>query len=189
MAKKNPAKEFAEAAVQTAKRIMNGDKIKYDATKHIAILSAVFSQGEDIAAFCCESNICRDTFFEWVKTHPEFKEAYAEARERSRRYFEKLALQGMQDPLNFNFTGWSMQMRNRFGYTDKRKPKIENLDIAVSHMDKLKLVVGEIAKGELTFDEAVQISNVILAGVKIDESTQMKQDLEMIKEDYLKGKS
>lgn len=73
-------------------------------------------------------------------------------------------------------------MRNRFGYTDHRKLRIAKLKKALTPTEQIKCLVDEVSEGNLTGPESMQVSHLILAGVKAEESTEMKRDIQELKE-------
>ena len=61
------------------KRCTSGKPTEYDAEKHIGIMIDVFSEGEGVAAFLDDASISKQTFYNWLEVHKEFKEAYETA--------------------------------------------------------------------------------------------------------------
>jgi hypothetical protein len=151
------------------------------------LLIQVFDRGDDIAMFCSTAGIGRSTFFEWIQKYPEFAEAYEAARECSRTKWESVGgLAGVIDN-SFNTTLWSINMRNRFDYTEHRRLKIKALQDAKTAEEQQQAIMAEIASGNLTGPESMQMLNVVLASVKVEENTQMRKDMEAFKE-HMSGK-
>jgi hypothetical protein len=146
---------------------------KYDAEKHLGIMIDVFSEGEGVMAFCDEALISKDTFYEWLKTHKEFKTAYEVIINRAGRQWETYP----KTAPDFNFPYWSMIMRNRFGYG---KPKVRIVKDATP-LERMDAIWDGIEKGELSTQEATQlgslvtVQNNILNGQPL-ESEQFKRD-------------
>ena len=180
------AKEYSADIIRRAEKIINGIDTEYDPLLHIPLLLSSFKLGKDIAAFCDEADINRDTFFVWIKNFHDFSRAYSRARELSRAWFENVGQTGITNPLEFNAVAWSMQMRNRFGYTDKRKVKIDKFDELQSHLSRVNLIYKELSRGEITVDEARTLMDIIMSSVHIEEATTLKSDMEWMKE-QLKG--
>ncbi len=103
---------------QFFKSAMSGRPTKYVPEQHIKLLYNIFNQKEGIMAFCAEALIGQTTFFNWLKKHKEFKNAYDIAINIAGRQWEKLP----QEDSDFNFPYWSTIMKNRFGYG---KPRID----------------------------------------------------------------
>ena len=125
---------------------------KYDAEKHLDIMDDVFSAGGDVTAFCTQALIAKTTFYEWLKTHKEFKFAYD--------IMINIACKKWEDyPKNnpdFNFPYWSMIMRNRFGYG---KPKVRIVKDATP-IARMNAIWDGLEEGELSAQEATQLSSV-----------------------------
>jgi hypothetical protein len=177
---------ITEKANRIARKIIDGLPTKYDPEKQIPILQDLFMNGDNIAAFCSEIEISRDTFYNWVNLHPEFAEAYKQAHEHAFKWYEMVGKIGIRDPLNFNSVAWSMQMRNRFGMADKRTITIKNIDKSKSFLETYALLMNEVANGRFTCDEVVKMCDVITKGVDIKMKDEMEKDVAMLKEYYLK---
>lgn len=130
-----------------------GRPTEYNKEKHIRILFDVFSKGEGVAAFLDEAAISKQTFYDWLKVHKEFKEAYEGALNRSQRMWE---LYPLNNP-NFNFPYWSTMMRNRFGYG---KPKIRIAKDATP-LARIDSIWEGLEEGQLTGQEATQLASVV----------------------------
>ena len=128
------------------KHYKEGKPTKYDKEKHIGLLFDVFNKGEGVAAFLDEAVVSKQTFYDWLKAHKEFAEAYEGAINRSHRQWEAYPLLKNS---NFNFPYWSMIMRNRFGYgrsrfklSDKKKAA-EMMQTAKEHLHKDMITVND----------------------------------------------
>jgi hypothetical protein len=168
-------------------KIATGAQTTYNAKEHIPLLLDIFSQGRDIAAFCVAAEMSRVTFHQWIKKYKDFAAAYETAKEMACDYFERLGEERIGDP-GFNLGLWSLMMRNRFGYTNERKVKLAKMRAAKSAMDQLNVIKDEISEGNLTASEVTHMGNFVLTGVKVDENTVMKNDVEQMKEIVMKGK-
>ncbi len=160
--------------------IINKTTTKYDFEYHGTLLIELFEKGHDICTFCVAAEICRATFDNWVNYHPEFASALEHARQAARAYFSAEGLRGMQDPLNFNATAWSMQMRNRFEMTDKRKITVKRLKEAASFAEQYNCVKEEVSDGNLTADEAVSLTNMVSTGASIFEKTEVAENVKYL---------
>ncbi len=162
------------------KRILRGDPVHYDEDYHCCLLIKIFIDGQGVAAFCGWNGMGERCFHEWVERYPAFAETYQSAKSLSKLWYERKAQQGLDDP-SFNNTLWSMLMRNKFGYTEHRKIKIKGIDKASSFNEQIKCITEHIAKGMLTAAEVNQMASFVLASAKVDESTELKKDVEMLK--------
>ncbi len=150
----------------------------YDPTKHIPTLISVFKEGNDIAAFCAKFTICRATFTNWVNRNPDFADAYRIARELARSWWEQKAIDHLSDP-HFNQNVWRLMMRNRFDMTDTRVVPVP-FKANQSPKQQYEVLMKEIALGNVTPEEAIKLVNFVCAGVKIEESTVIRQDLDKL---------
>jgi hypothetical protein len=150
---------------------------KYIPSIHIPLLDEIFSNGKSIAAFCVAAKICRATFHNWTINYPEFEEAYELATLKAEVYWEEYAQNNAMLP-GFNYSWWGAKMRNCFGWTEHRKLKIKDIDTAHTANDKYNLVLKAVAQGELTGHELKQVSDTILTGAKINETTSVVQQVE-----------
>ena len=179
------------------KQIKSCKPTKYDIDKHLKIIMDVFYKGEGVMAFCAEAGICKDTFYEWLKVHKEFKTAYKIALNIAGRQWEAYPLNNTSP--NFNFPYWSIIMRNRFGYG---KTKVRIVKDATP-LARMNAIWDGLEEGELSAQEATQLSSVARTQAEIlgnqsleleplkqytreEKEAQIKEMQEMI--DYAKGK-
>lgn len=58
------------------------------------------------------------TVYEWMDRHKPFAEAIKRGREYSKGWWMKEGREAMRDK-EFSYTGWYMNMKNRFDWSDK----------------------------------------------------------------------
>jgi hypothetical protein len=86
----------------------------------------VLADGESKVAVAAELDISRTTLYEWMDTHPEFKDAIERGLTKSQRLLEKHGRDGMLGELEkFNASSWIFMMKNRFrdDYGDVKEDK------------------------------------------------------------------
>ena len=127
-------------------------RTKYEGEKHIRLMFNIFKEGEGVMAFCAEALIGKQTFYDWLKAHQEFKKAYDIAINIAGRKWDAMT----QASPDFNFPQWSMIMRNRFGYG---KPKVRIAKDATP-IARMKAIWDGLEEGELSAQEATQLSSV-----------------------------
>lgn len=150
---------------------------KYRATMPAQLIK-LFKEGKDRSAFCADHSIASRTFDMWLAEYPEFAEAYEIAKQKAHDWFMTVALDNMveqHEGKKLNTTLWSMLMRNRFELTEHRKLKMEGLKKAKTFAGQMKVVMDELAKGNLTAAEAQQMAKLIESGVNIYEATELEK--------------
>lgn len=60
--------------------------------EYCELVRRLMGKGESVAACCAEIGVPRQTFIEWQKRHPEFRDACELGKEDSQRWWEKLAM-------------------------------------------------------------------------------------------------
>ncbi len=161
-------------------RILRGDIIHYTPDYHCCLLIALFIQGHDIAAFCGWNGMGRRTFYEWLERYPDFAATYETAKELSRIWYEQKGHEGMDDP-SFNTKMWAIFMKNKFGYSETRALKIAGMDKAKNFNEQIQLIAQSISKGSLTGQEVNQAASFVATAAKVDEVTELRKDVEMLK--------
>ena len=102
----------------------------------------VLSDGESLAAVCCELDITRETLRVWRETYPDLNEAIKKGLQRSQRVWEKIGKDGVIGAYErFNGAPWIFTMKNRFR-EDYKEEKEEKKDDSVSVLEKI--ITGEI---------------------------------------------
>ena len=98
---------------------------KYDPDVMLPRLLELMSEGASLNEVAAELKISKDTLHEWKRPDSsvykkEFAEAIREGVARSEAWWER---QGRTNLTNkeFNYVGWYMNMKNRFGWKDKHE--------------------------------------------------------------------
>ncbi len=175
-----------EKATRIARNIIDAVQTKYDEETHIPLLIITYLNGRDIAAFCYEAEICKKTFHNWLHKYKLFRTAYNIALPLAQVWWEETARVAITDAMTFNNKLFEITMRNRFGYTEHRRLNIPNLKTAKNLKEQIECVMNYMADGELTAPEANQVSNLILAAMKVDEKSLLDTRLEAIEEMMMK---
>lgn len=89
------------------------------------VLLDLMKQGASIYELCLEFEVCEQTIYNWFKEHPEFLESKKKGLSFSRGWWERQGRTNLKDK-DFNYTGWYMNMKNRFGWADKSENKNDN---------------------------------------------------------------
>jgi len=100
--------------------------------KAIEVLKRGFSKD----AVAGHIGVTKKTLYNWMKTHKEFLHAIKEGEEYSRMFWEELGIE-MVTAGQGNATVWIFNMKNRFGWRDKKELGVEG-DLRVVFHDSLK---------------------------------------------------
>ena len=87
------------------------------------------SKGFSFEAFAGHIGVAGQTIYTWTDKHPEFLEAKKEAFEKSRVFWESAAIEGLWNQpgeKTLNNAAWVFNMKNRFGWTDRREVQSTN---------------------------------------------------------------
>lgn len=107
-----------------------------------------YSEGaSDIEIYAGYLGICHETFTRLIKEEPTFSETIKRGRELSNAWWVKSGRTNLKDK-DFNYTGWYMNMKNRFGWADKQD--INNTH-TFTQMPKIEVKQGD-NKTEITFN-------------------------------------
>lgn len=97
-----------------------GRPTKYDPEMLIPALEKMMRDGATIEEYCTAMDINDDTFNEWVKKYPEFSASKKKAEQYAYSWWLKNGRINLENK-QFNYVGFYMQMKNRFGWRDKRE--------------------------------------------------------------------
>ena len=80
----------------------------------------LMKEGCSIAEICLELDICRQTFYNWCEENKEFLDTKKKGEDFSEGWWLKQGRKNLQNK-EFSYTGWYMNMKNRFGWADNTK--------------------------------------------------------------------
>lgn len=98
----------------TAKKL--GRPTKYS-PKLLPVILVLMSNGASKTEVAAELGISRETLYEWCKEYPEFSDTIKKGLQLSQAWWEKQGRTNL-DNRSFNYAGWYMNMKNRFGWRD-----------------------------------------------------------------------
>lgn len=157
-------------------------KTRYDDSMGDKLIS-IMRNGDSRAHFCSALNISYETFDHWREKNPEFEEAYRIALCHSEKWWQNMgkdyithAAQGT----HLNSVAWSMNMRNRFRWTEHRTIHVPGLKDAPTLSDKFEVLVKEIGKNSLTGQELSALNDTLNIGLKIMEAMELQERVEKL---------
>lgn len=115
----------------------------------------MMTEGASKVEVCAELGICYDTFLDYQEKHAKFSESVKKGDQLSAAWWERQGRLSLKDK-EFSYTGWYMNMKNRFGWADKQEVKHsgeigqatdDQLDARISQLLG-KAGVAETAGGE-----------------------------------------
>lgn len=85
---------------------------KYDPSKNEAVIE-LMSEGASIVEVAAMLEVNRSTIYEWVENNPEFSNTIKKGFELCQAWWERNGRKNLTNK-DFNYTGWYMNMKNRF---------------------------------------------------------------------------
>lgn len=96
-----------------------GRPTKYDSSFCDVVIREM-KKGAAIKELPFYLDVCIDTIYEWKKVYPEFSEALKKGESFSEAIWMRKGRLKLGDT-KFSYTGWYMNMKNRFGWSDKQE--------------------------------------------------------------------
>lgn len=168
----NPSREHLESHVPTA-----GAPSKYK-PEYCEKLIEHMSKGYSFDSFGAVVDVCEDTLYEWKKVHLAFSDSYKKGRTLSLYEWEKMGIHATQgkpflyrrkvsskgsdgsiiikeveEQGAFNATTWIFNMKNRFGWKDRKDFTTNDKDLPSNNLtdEQLDTVIGtKIRKAGIT---------------------------------------
>jgi hypothetical protein len=147
---------------------LKGQPSIYSAEKHITLLRNTFSEGKDICTFCKEADIGRTTFYNWIKKHKEFREAFEILLNYAKSYWMAKA-----DEPGINHSVWLYMMKTRFNpHKDYCKQTcLKGLSKCKTNIEMVRVILNKVADGELTTEEGSVWMDLIGKAIKTEDVT------------------
>ena len=107
-------------------------------------LIELMHEGMSIEEVCYELKICKQTFYNWCDKYPEFLDSKKKGEDFSKGWWLKQGRVNLENK-DFSATLFYMNMKNRFGWADKREDKVqhsgslENRTVDLNNLDESDL--------------------------------------------------
>ena len=107
-------------------------------------LIELMHEGMSIEEVCYELKICKQTFYNLCDKYPEFLDSKKKGEDFSKGWWLKQGRVNLENK-DFSATLFYMNMKNRFGWADKREDKVqhsgslENRTVDLNNLDESDL--------------------------------------------------
>ena len=105
--------------------------------EHCERIIALMKEGASIEEICLELDICKQTIYNWFDNHPELLDAKKKGEDFSKGWWMKQGRTNLKDK-EFNYTGWYMNMKNRFGWADKQQTDVTTGGEKITKVELIK---------------------------------------------------
>lgn len=85
---------------------------KYDPNNNQSVID-LMSEGASIVEVAAMLEVNRSTIYEWAEKHSEFSDTIKKGFELCQAWWERNGRMNLENK-DFNYTGWYMNMKNRF---------------------------------------------------------------------------
>ena len=117
------------------------------------VLLNLMKEGAAIEEICLELDICVQTLYNWIEQHPEFLESKKKGESFSKGWWMREGRTNLENK-DFNYTGWYMNMKNRFGWADRTqnesKVEVKQIDPSKYTDEELKYIAELQRKGGIS---------------------------------------
>lgn len=146
-------------------------------------LLEIMKNGGGMTEFCDKHDITKQAFYNWLKKHFSFAQAYEIGKIKSELHWMRVGeanLLEYKDGPKFNNTVYKMIMSHRFGWTDNRKIKLDNFSNAQTAVEKVSLLSSLLEKEQVTTQELQAVTNLINSCSQIEQTELLCRRIEAL---------
>ncbi len=148
----------------------------------------ILAQGDGVASVCAALNICAGTYANWLNEYSNFKSACSRGRMLGAEWWEKTGKNHLADK-NFNDRLYNARVGQLYWREFKTgHVLIPKLAKAKTYTEKGDAIIEALAKGEISPDNALKASQVVMAGATLKEKTELEARLVEIEKSLGKQK-
>lgn len=138
-----------------------GPKDKYDSKMHDASVKEMFSLGLFKEDFCEKHDIHEDTYYDWIKKHPSFKEAVKKGKIHGEAKWARMPLKFQQK--TFSYPYWSSIMKNKFSWGQSKIEGITGKETPLELIGKALLL---FSSGKIKDNQHDKLINNAISQIK-----------------------
>ncbi len=100
----------------------------YKPSKHPNQVYELMRQGFSIEACAGQMGVSKQTIYNWRDQYPELLDAIKRGESASQYFWEDLGISAITSGAKFNATVWIFNMKNRFGWRDRKDVEVINTE-------------------------------------------------------------
>ena len=152
-----------------------GPKEIYNPKVHDKAVKETFSKGLFQEDFCETYDICRATFYNWIKKYPSFKEAVEKGKTHGEAKWARMPLKFQQK--TFSYPYWSSIMKNKFGWGCIQIEGVTGKETPLELVNKALLL---FTSGKVKSEQIDKLLNVVMTKVKVIECDNHEERLQRL---------
>lgn len=134
---------------------------KYTSKLHDQSVKDILGKGLFAEDFCALHEICRSTYFSWIKKHSSFKKAVDKGKVSGEAKWARMPLKYQEK--SYSYPYWSSVMKNKFGWG---REKIKGITGKEEPLELLIKTIAAFTSGEIADTQADKLTAMALAKIK-----------------------
>lgn len=116
-----------------------GRPTKYDPARMTTVIIKLMKNGASKTEVAAELGINRDTLYDWCDKFSDFSDTIKRGETLSQAWWERAGRTNLTNK-EFSYTGWYMNMKNRFSRSDKQA----NYNVVTSDQDSSRETLDSV---------------------------------------------